>query len=195
MGFLSNFIRTSLAKKCPDGYRPAGVTKEGIVYYEKIKKDVKPEKLSANDKKRIMVQQVTTEDMLQFPNIPYQLNCPVHKQLAKNSHPFAYMDLNEFNQTVAKRDLKMVNGIIADARKYIRLLSSDICIRMDRISYKDRNDGYGYTRIMCTPKTFTGKISKYPISLFFMAKNDASKYSAHGELFYEKNGKIEKGGS
>jgi len=193
MGFLLNFIRTSLTKKCPDGYKVGGVTKEGIVYYEKIKREGDVEKLSTNDKKRIMVRRITQEDMLQFPDIPYQLNAPIQKELREKTQPFACMDLNEYNQAIAKRDLKMVNALIVDAQKYIRLLSSDFQINIGKVAFRQYSPDYGYTKIMCEPYTFTGKISKYPISLLFMTRMDIKSYSAHGELFYEKNGEITKG--
>lgn len=193
MGFFMNLFRSSITHKCPDGYKVGGVTKEGIVYYEKIEKDNEPKKLSTAEKERIMVQRVTAEDMLQFPDIPYQLNCPIHKQMDKNSHPFAYMDLNEYNQSVAKRNLKMVNRLIVDAQKYIPLLSNEFQIRIEKIMFKKYDPGYGYTRIMCTPYTFSGKISKYPLYLFFMTRGDVRTYSASGELYYEKDGHISKG--
>lgn len=192
MGFLSNFIRTSLTKKCPDGYKPAGVTKEGIVYYEKIKKGGEPEKLSTNDKKRIMVQRVTAEDMLQFPNIPYQLNCPIRKQLSKNSHPFAYMDLNKYNQNIAKKDLGRLDKYIAQARNYIPLLTKEYHIDINKVMYECYSQSYGYSRLMCEPFTFAGKKSKYPLSLFFMTRGDIRTYSASGELFYDANGRFGK---
>lgn len=41
---------------------------------------------------------------------------------------------------------------------------------------------------MCTPHTFSGKISKYPISLCFMSRGDVRTYSVNGELFYNADG-------
>lgn len=188
MGFLSNLIRSSITSKCPEGYKVGGVTKEGIVYYEKLKKDDEPEKLSANDKKRIMVQRVTTKDMLQFPEIPYQLNCPIHKHLAKNSHPFAYMDLNHINQEIAKRELQRLDEYIIQARSYVPLLTAEYHIDVKKIMLYNYSKDYGYTRLMCAPHTFTGKISKYPLSLFFMSRGDIRTYSVNGELFYCADG-------
>lgn len=193
MGFLANFLKSSLTKKCPKGYKVGGVTEEGIIYYEKIEKDGGPKKLSTVEKERIMVQRIIEEDMLQFPDIPYQLNSPIHKQMAENGNPFAYIDLNEYNQSVAKRDLKMVNRLIVDAQKYIKLLSGDFSIRIERIAFKQYSPDYGYTKIICTPYTFTGKVSKYPIYLSFMSKMNTRTYSVSGELYYEKDGHISKG--
>lgn len=193
MGFFSNFLKSSLTGKCPKGYKVGGVTKEGFIYYDRIEKEGEPPKLSTADKERIMVQRITERDMLQFPGIPYQLNGKIHKQMAKNSHPFAYMNLNGQNRAIAKRDLKMVNGLIVDAQKYIRLLSAEFQIHVEKVAFDQYDPGYGYTRIMCTPYTFTGKLAKYPISLSFMTKMNVNSYSAHGELFYEKDGTISKG--
>ena len=48
---------------------------------------------------------------------------------------------------------------------------------------------------MCTPKTYTGKSSKFPFSLFFAT--DLSKIgvgdSTHRESFYRQDGKVNKG--
>ena len=180
MGFLSNLFKNSS--------REANEEKIGAAAKESA-----DQKLSTVEKERIMVQRITAKDMLQFPDIPYQLNCPIHKQMTKNSHPFAYMDLNEYNQSVAKRDLKMVNRLIVDAQKYIKLLSGEFSIRIERIAFEQYNPDYGYTKIMCTPYTFTGKFSKYPIYLSFMSKMDTRTYSVSGELHYEKDGHISKG--
>lgn len=188
MGFLSNFIKSSLNKKCPEGYKVGGINENGFVYYEKITKDDEPKKLSANDKKRIMVQRVTEKDMLQFPNIPYQLNCPIHKHLTKNSHPFAYMDLNKFNQEIAKRELKRLDEYIIRARSYLPLLTNEYHIDVNKVMLYNYSKDYGYTRLICTPHTFTGKISKYPLSLFFMSRGDIRTYSVSGELFYCSDG-------
>ena len=193
MGFLLNFIKSSFTSKCPDGYKVGGVTKEGIIYYDKIINDDEPPKLSTVEKERIMVQRITAKDMLQFSDMPYHFNCPIHKHMAKNGHPFAYMDLNEYNQSVAKRDLKMVNRLIVDAQKYIKLLSGDFSIKIEKVAFEQYSPDYGYTKIMCTPYTFTGKVSKYPIYLSFMSKMNTRKYSVSGELYYEKDGHISKG--
>lgn len=193
MGFLTNLLKSSLSKKCPDGYKIGGVTEDGFIYYEKIEADNQPKKLTTAEKERIMVQKVTTKDMLQFPNIPYQLNCPIHKVIAKNTHPFAYMDLNAFNQSLARNDLTVINRLIVDAQQYIPLLKSGFSIDIGKIAFHQYDPGYGYTRLMCTPYTFTGKLAKYPLSLSYMTRQDVKSYSALGELFYDKSGNIAKG--
>lgn len=188
MGFFSNLLKSMSSSKCPNGYKVGGVTKEGIIYYDKIESPGEPKKLSTVEKERIMVQRVTTEDMLQFPSIPYQLNCPIQKQLEENTHPFAWMDLNAFNVEIAKRDLQLLNNQIIQARSYIPLLTSDYNINVSKIAFSKYSPSYGYTRLMCSPHTFTGKVSKYPLSLFFMTRGDIRTYSANGELFYTADG-------
>ena len=51
---------------------------------------------------------------------------------------------------------------------------------------------YGYTRIMCTPKTYTGKLSKYPISLSFATDFSNRDNTTHGELIYGIDGNVKK---
>lgn len=193
MGFFTNLLKSSLTSKCPDGYKVGGVNEDGFVYYEKIEKDDEPGKLSTVEKERIMVQRVTAKDMQQFPEIPYQLNGTIHKKMEKNTHPYAYMELNTFNQDIAKKGLSSINTLLATASRNIPLLKSSFKIDVGKIMFQKYKDGYGYTTLICTPYTFTGKVSKYPVYLSFMTRMDINSYSALGELHYEKDGKIGKG--
>lgn len=145
------------------------------------------------EKEQIMVKRVLAKDMAQFPEIPYQLNSPIKKVLAKNAHPFAYIDLNQYNQDIAKREISMVNRILLDAIPHIPLLSKKFLIKVEELAFQKYSPGYGYTRIMCTPYTFSGKIAKYPLFLSFMSRADRRSYFTHGELYYGKNGKVLKG--
>lgn len=81
-------------------------------------------KMSTAEKERIMVERVTSEDMMQFSMIPYQLNCPIHKSIVSGGHPFAYMNLNNTNQTMAKEELERINKYIIQAQGYIDCLPS-----------------------------------------------------------------------
>lgn len=145
-------------------------------------------KLAYIHKEIITVKRVTTEDMLQFTAMPYQLNCPIQKHIEHGSHPFAYIDLNSFNQEVAKKELERLDEYIIQARSYIPLLTNEYHIDIKKVMLYNYSKGYGYTRLMCTPYTFTGKISKYPLSLFFMSRGDIHTYSVNGELFYNADG-------
>lgn len=149
-------------------------------------------KLSQIDKERKMVERVTTEDMLQFTMLPYDLNCPVYKFMREGGHPFAYMNLNRANQMVAKQELNKINRYILQAQEYIPLLTSDFSLQVSKVMFEEYSPDYGYSRLMCSPYTFTGKISKYPLSLSFMTRLDVRPYSAHGELVYGKDGNIMK---
>lgn len=148
------------------------------------------QKLTFNEKEQIMVQRVTTEDMVQFTMIPYDLNCPVHKFVGYHSHPFAYMDLNNTNQIMAKEELAKINEYIIQAREYIKFLPKDIFIKVEEVAFHEYDPRCGYTRLMCTPYTFTGKVSKFPLSLSFMTRLDSQVYTAHGELHYGKDGNV-----
>lgn len=149
-----------------------------------------PQKLSFVEKERILVERVTTADMMQFPMIPYQLNGPVHKFIKEGGHPFAYINLNDANQAVAKTSLAQINDYIVQAREYIPLLTNNIFIQINKIVFNEYSPYSGYTRLLCTPYTFTGKLSKFPLCLSFMTRLDSESYTAHGELYYGKDGNV-----
>lgn len=151
-----------------------------------------PQKVSYSDKERIMVKRITTSDMLQFTMLPYDLNCPVHKVIREGEHPFAYMNLNKANQAVAREELAKINECILQNQRRIPLLTPDVFLQVDKIVFKKYSPYHGYTRLMCTPYTFTGKIAKYPLSLSFMTKLEDCPYEATGDLFYGKDGYVQK---
>lgn len=147
-------------------------------------------KLSLVQKERIMVNKITTQDMLRFDMLPYNLNFPIKKIVEEGAHPAAYIELDTVNQDIARSELTKINEYIAQAVDYIPKLTRDYEIQIDKIVFAPYTDGYGYSIIMCTPYTFSGKISKYPISLLFMSRLDIETYSVNGELFYGKDGNI-----
>ena len=62
--------------------------------FEMIKKSFTESSTSTDiDPEVLMVKSITTADMLQFTDMPYDLDCPVLKFIKKGGHPFAYMDL------------------------------------------------------------------------------------------------------
>jgi len=146
--------------------------------------------LTYNEKEQIMVERVTTEDMLQFTKMPYNLNCPVHKFIGKKAHPFAYMNLDTYNQKVAKEHLMKLERMIDEIRPEIPLLKSDYYIDVRKVAFRQYDKRYGYSRLMCTPHTFTGKISKIPLTLLFMSHLNIRSYYFIGELKYNKDGEI-----
>lgn len=142
------------------------------------------------EKERIMVERVTTQDMLQFTNLPYQWTGEVRKFIQPNTHPFAYMDLTGKNVTIAKTELAKMNEQITADSALSRTIPKGCSIPIEKIVFKPSKD-YGYTRLMCTPFTFTGQISKYPASLSFMTNLQADN-TVHGDLFYGQDGYVKK---
>lgn len=149
--------------------------------------------LSTNDKKRIIVEKVTTKDMVKITMMPYDLNCTIQKVLDDKTQPYAYMELNRANQIIAKDELQKLNEHILQARFYIPMLTRDIYIRVDDIAFNEYNKDFGYSKLICTPHTYTGKLSKYPLSLLFMTRLDKRPgYESLGELLYGVDGNIMK---
>lgn len=179
--------KETVEKKGPPGDKVIGHTD----YKEPIYVEIEP-KLSYIDKERIMVDRIIGREMEQFDMMPFQLNCPVKKNIKEGTHPFAYIDLNDVNQMVAKQEIEKINEYIIQAKDYIPRLTSDVKIDISKIVFQQFSKDYGYSRIICTPYTFKGKISKYPMSLLFMSRADISGYFETGELFYGKDGNIGK---
>ncbi len=187
---LFDFLKNKTPNKeeqCPPGYKVVGRTDYGAPIYGEIEP-----KLHTVDKERIMVDQITSTDMQQFNMMPFNLIGPVKKFVKEGSHPFAYIDLDEMNQIAAKQEIEQINEYIIKAKNYIPRLTQDIKIDISKVVFQQYDKSYGYSRIMCTPYTFHGKISKYPLSLLFMSKYDIRSYSVTGELFYGKDGKVGK---
>lgn len=174
-------------EKCPPGYKVVGHTDYGEPIYGEIE-----HKMTYVEKELIMVNRITTQDMLKFDMLPYNLNFPIIKVVKEGAHPLAYIDLTAENQSIAKTDISTINEYIIQAIDYIPKLTHDYTIQVDKTVFREYNKGYGYTRIICTPYTFAGKLSKYPISLLFMSRLDIHEYSFNGELFYERDGNITK---
>lgn len=147
--------------------------------------------LSYVQKEIIAVKKITTEDMTQFSGMPYQLNHPIQKIIKHGAHPLAYIDLDEFNQGVATKELERLDSIIINARSYIPQLTKEYHIDIKKVEFCEYDSSYGYTRLICNPYTFTGKISKHPLSLLFMSRQDIRTYSVIGELFYDASGNLD----
>lgn len=153
---------------------------------------IEPKGLSTVEKETIMVERVTTEDMKQFSAIPYDLNEPIKKYIQEGAHPFAYIDLNRENQRIAKSHIRHLGEIINRHRSKIPLLAENVYIDENQIAFSQYSDSYGYTRLMCTPYTFAGNISKNPLTLNFMSRLDVNSSITLGEILYGADGKIQK---
>ena len=147
--------------------------------------------LSPIEKERITTLRVRTEDMAQFVEMPYSLNHQVKYFDEVNGHPFAYMDLDDHNKSVAKKELAMVADLVASAHSISKHIPRGFEVPVNDVVYTP-SKLYGYTRLLCTPHTFTGRVSKYPLSLLFTTDPSKKARQTHGQLFYGKGGKIEK---
>lgn len=149
------------------------------------------QKLTYAEKEHIMVSRITIEDMRKITAIPYIWNTGLKKFIAPNSHPFAYIDLIGSNIDVAKNELEKMNKLIADSSKLSAVITNRIAIPVDKIVFTPQRN-YGHTRLICAPYTFTGEPAQYPVSLSFMTDLSNDTISTHGDLFYGKDGNIEK---
>lgn len=147
--------------------------------------------LSKNEWEEYQVKNIQTSDMMPFNGMPYDLNFPIRKFIQKGAHPFACIDLSFRNQEIARQEMQNVNQILRNDKKFSRKTIKPQ-IPVEKIQFTQYSEDFGYTRIICTPYTKTGKISKYPFSLSFSTRLDCEKDETHGELFYGKSGQVEK---
>lgn len=151
---------------------------------------------------KVYTEKIKTSDMLQFKDIKYNLNCEIE------TRQNAYMMLNEYNQNIAKQDFELINKIIRENFNLSSKIKHDLQIPINEIIYQQYGQDLGYSKLICTPYTPTGKISKYPIYLFFTTRNKeidcemetinngqtirAIPTYTDGYLYYTKNGNIGK---
>lgn len=150
------------------------------------------EKWAQIDTEHRLVANLQQKDMAQFPLIPYHFKSPIQKEFAPNHHPQAYIDLDEENQEVANQSLQYMNSFLQDSYKLSKKIPKNIYIPLDQIIFNQYGESSEYSRLICTPYTPKGKISKYPISLFFCTCMDCDRDTTHGKLFYTEDGRIGK---
>lgn len=151
------------------------------------KNDVVREPLSSEVQR---VKSISTFDMTQFCDIQYNLNHVVKHFISEGGHPFAYIDMDDLNQHIAKNDLRKIDVKIKQAVLKTNIVPRYVHIPIDDIVFSPISHDYGYTRIICTPYTPSGKISKFPIHLSFMTDLSKVGNETHGDLFYGKNGQV-----
>lgn len=139
-----------------------------------------------------LVKNMSIEDMALFPLLPYNFNCPLVKEYGVNSHPFAYINLDFHNREIAKHDLLYVNSIVCNGNKLSSLIPRNIYIPVSDVIFEPRNKMYGYTKLLCTPHTNSGRLAKHPVHLTFMTDLSKLGNNSHGELFYGADGKVSK---
>lgn len=152
-----------------------------------------PEKvtLSEHEKAELTVQRVSLQDMAQISALPYAWNSDIKKVIGPSTQPFAYMDIIESNVDVACEALGKVNAALHDAYALSSYLPCDLQIPIKDIQFTPR-ENKSYSKIICTPHTFTGRIAKYPAHLTFMTDFPVDGDSTHGELYYGRSGNVEK---
>lgn len=138
------------------------------------------------DDETALVLNVTEEDMKSLTGFSYDLDCHVEKFIKEGTHPYAYIRLNRFNQAVANKDLYFLSDIIKEYPGY----SSKFSLDVRKIEYSEYSPSCGYSVLVCTPKTPTGKIAKYPLSLSFMSRMDVYTYQCLGKIKYLNDGTI-----
>ena len=151
--------------------------------------------LSFADKERILVQRISPEDMAQFDKMPYRLDFPIHKLIEEHAHPFAYMNLIGHNVAAAKNSLEEMNARI-HSDSYSSSVIPRLSIPIEDIVFTPSSE-HGYTKLICTPYTFEGEISQFPLTLSFMTDlteriDTPLKDTTHGSIYYNKEGNIAK---
>lgn len=153
------------------------------------KKSAPKEKIDWREKELITVQNITTDDMQEL-DMPFMCNTEVKKYIHEGNHPFAYMEISGENVRIVKSEIKKMNAIIKESIRDYPNIPQNLSIPASSLVFQSPN--YGYTRIMCTPKTYEGNKSKYPYTLYFCTDLSKRGNTTHGELTYGQNGDIQK---
>ena len=147
--------------------------------------------LTDHSKKEITVQRVCIEDMQQFTCMPFAWNAEIQKVIGPSTQPYAFMDIVGSNLFAAQLALEQMNAYLLEANRHIYPAYRIIKIPVDKIVFTP-SQNTSYSKIICTPYTYTKRISKFPASLFFNTAHGVDIDSTHGELFYDRNGNIGK---
>lgn len=177
MSFISKILdafKTKPKKQLQPGIRKKGASKEKIDWREK---------------ELITVQNITTDDMREL-GMPFVCNTEVKKYIHEGNHPFAYMEILGENVGIVKSEIKKINVVIKEGIKNYTGIPQNLSIPISSLVFQSPN--YGYTRIMCTPKTYEGNQSKYPYTLYFCTDLSKRGNTTHGELTYGQDGKVQK---
>lgn len=163
--------------------------KKRHVQTESTKKPTVP-KITTAEKERAIVKMTTAEHMQLLSNFPFAWNDKIKKNLSPNSHAYCYMNIIGENISLVKSELEFMNKIIrSDLRNYKDM--PDLKIPIASLVFQE-SDKQGHTKFICWPITLSGKVSKYPLTLFFTTRLQPGKDSTHGEIIYGQNCKIQK---
>lgn len=147
--------------------------------------------LSYADKEKIAVQRITMHDMMQFTSLPYLWSGRIEKSVVPNGHPFAYMELTGENADIAMRELDKMNRHFHGMDRVSALVPGDLSIPIDKLVFSPGR-APEFSKLICTPFTYAGSISKYPATLQFTTSLDSGGDSTHGELSYGASGSVER---
>ena len=147
-------------------------------------------KMTTSEKERAIVEMTKDSHMQMLTDFPFTWNQKIKKNLEPRTHAYCYMNISGDNINSVKKEIDFINKIIKnDSRTHTKLRK--LQIPFESLVFKESNE-QGHTKFICWPITITGKISKYPLTLFFTTKLHAESNTTHGELIYGQNGKIEK---
>lgn len=148
---------------------------------------------------KVYEEKIKTSYMIQFTEIEYNLNCEIHNK------DTSFIILDEYNKNIAKKDFNIINKIVQDNVNISNEIDHYLQIPIEEVMFHEFKENYGFSKLICTPYTPTGKIAKYPVHLFFTTAdyveyecfNDGivckPKFtSTHGWIYYTKNGNIGK---
>lgn len=147
--------------------------------------------LTKHSKEDITVQRVTLQDMEQFSLLPFVWNSDIQKVIGPSIQPYAYIDIVGSNIYAACLELEEMNKLLLEANRCTPLVPRITDIPVDDIVFTPSKKT-SYSKIICSPYSFSGRVSKYPASLFFTTSHMVDEDSTHGELFYGRSGKVEK---
>lgn len=180
MGLFSFLKRKRIS---PDSQPPTAI--------EPYQPAIKAE-LIDHDKQEVTVKLVTLDDMKQFTSLPFEWNCEIKKVTGPSTKPYAYMDIVGANVEIAENELENINTELLCVHRLSPLIPTILQIPTGKVLLSPREKG-SYSKIVCTPHTFTDRISKYPAVLLFMTELHIPDIdTTHGELYYDRNGKVGK---
>lgn len=147
-------------------------------------------KMTTAEKERAIVEMTKDSHMQMLTGFPFIWNQKIKKNLEPRTHAYCYMNISGGNINAVKNEIDFINKIIKnDSKTHPKLRNLQIPFE-DLVFNESKLQGHTY--FICWPITITGKISKYPLTLFFTTKLHAGSNTTHGELIYGQNGKIEK---
>ena len=142
------------------------------------------------DVRRKQCDRFTIEDMHQFPDIPFGWHWVMELNHTEGE---AWFMLNMNNQQIAEDYISVLNNHIIDAHDYIKGINH-LSIDLTQIDYlypiPMQMNSKANTRVVCTPYTPTGKISKYPASLHFATSVNQKGWNGTVTQFHPVMGRI-----